>query len=291
MNDIDKTKMAISYFENQACLDVLCGAMDSPLRVNFNFRCMVNRLFIIDPLGDRTPEYDLTDFFEGNENPIASYCINEDGESKTFVIEKDVNFIVPTFPLSVDCIIDLEDVKSSGFNGFNVLDRVISSLQKDIEKKEMHCFLSCIEALAKGSDNKFVVNRSGALSKRALVDLKIVIDGPKGITASFLMNKNQIQDMKLWEDADLIDWRTRQYEMDSGHYGMIFGVNIFVSDFVCPGDVYSFVDPEFLGVKPIKKEYSICAKKIEDTKYKFTATGEFGMCISNNLGVGISKIK
>jgi hypothetical protein len=88
----------------------------------------------------------------------------------------------------------------------------------------------------------------------------------------------------------LLDFNSSRNAEESGVFGMIFGADWLVSDFVSPGDVYSFADPEFLGVRPIKKEYTISASKIEDTKYKFTATSELGMCIFNNLGVGISKV-
>lgn len=142
-----------------------------------------------------------------------------------------------------------------------------------IAKLEDYKVLAITEALLMGNGSaaspqyatQIVTSADTTLSKTHLVSLKKTQSRHDHKTAAFLLNPATIDDMLGWDDTE-IDETTRRELIDSGVRYTIWGsVALIPSRIISLSIVYSFGEPEYLGVMPVLADVVV---ELTDTPHR-----------------------
>lgn len=164
-----------------------------------------------------------------------------------------------------------------------------------IAKLEDYKVLAITEAVIQGTGTasapqyatQVVTSADTTLSKAHLVALKKTQSRHDLKTASFLMNGSTIDDMLGWDDTE-IDETTRRELYESGVRYTIWGSIVLIPSRLVPLTiVYSFSEPEYLGVMPVLADL---VSELTDTPHRLIKglfLYEFvGFAIVNHRAVG-----
>lgn len=127
-----------------------------------------------------------------------------------------------------------------------------------IAKLEDYKVLSLAEALIQGNGtaaapeyvNQIVTVAGTTLAKADLVKLRKTQSQHDHKVGSFLLHPGTLDDMLGWEDNE-VDETTRRELIESGVKYQIWGTAIITTRLVDTKIVYSFGEPEYLGVMPV----------------------------------------
>ena len=141
-----------------------------------------------------------------------------------------------------------------------------------------------VDGLLKNNQGQVVaVPTRTDLQKQDLVALKKPFSANDVPIAAFLMNPATLDDMLLWDDAD-IDQLTQRELLDQGVKYSIWGIPIITSSIIKEEVIYAFAEQHYVGTMPILKDLTI---KLTETPTKL----EKGLFMFEFIGFYIASHK
>lgn len=199
---------------------------------------------------------------------------SDDSEIPRYQIEGDgVNVGIITVS-SDDTTIHLKRLLTQRYA---YLDRVRELSGIAVAKAEDVKIIKMVDGLlAQHEEQVFFANGRTDLQKQDLVALKKPFSGNDIPIASYLMNPSTLDDMLLWNDAD-IDQLTQRELLDMGVKYTIWSIPIITSTILNPMVVYAFAQQDYVGRMPILKDLTIklteATNKLEKGLFMFEFIG------------------
>jgi hypothetical protein len=218
--------------------------------------------------------------------------------NKVSVLQENTRVHVPIFELCASTVVKFPKfVKKSDMFTSCKFDEAISILAAEFAELELKCFLDLVRTAACHSKkNPRVIQVSEDLTKRDLLNIKQRVDEYDLVTSHFTMNPSEFDKLIVKEkESDFkglnrIDPIGSREVRENGLFATLWGADIFVSKQIPKGTVYAFSEPEFLGVRPVKKEIEVVdVKQIDEHTYQIFAKESIGMAILNTNAMMIGK--
>ena len=263
----------------------LSSVMVNPILQNVRYQCLTRRLLVENVLEKGQNSYVYLESSEviatsksDKEKPVESKMCGDEIEIKPKEITAN-----PTV-----------DISSLNSYGFNLVDAVVQAVSAALTKKEEQRLFKAIDKIV-GENPQHICVRSGdMLLKRDFINLKkqIEVDKKSKVTA-FVMHPTLFSDLEYWQHNSGMDFVSLKSARDTGLWGILDGVNIYVSDNVEQDNIYAFADPEMVGLLVVKEDIqTMCADRIELGKYGWLARENVEVHIYNKnkrLGVAVGK--
>ena len=200
-------------------------------------------------------------YYPKDMNSHAAFY-SDDAEIPRYQIEGDgVNVGIITIA-SDDTTIHLKRLLTQRYA---YLERVRELSGIAVAKAEDVKILRMVDGLLKKNQGQVVaVPTRTDLQKQDLVALKKPFSANDVPLAAFLMNPATLDDMLLWDDAD-IDQLTQRELLDQGVKYSIWSLPIITSVIINPQVVYAFSEQDYVGRMPILKDLTI---KLTETPNK-----------------------
>lgn len=206
---------------------------------------------------------------------------SDDAEIPRYQIEGDgVNVGIVTIS-SDDTTIHLKRLLTQKYS---YLDRVRELSGIAVAKAEDVKIIKMVDGLlSQHEEQVFFANGRTDLQKQDLVALKKPFSANDIPIASYLMNPSTLDDMLLWDDAD-IDQLTQRELLDMGVKYTIWSIPIITSTILNPMVIYAFSEQDYVGRMPILKDLTI---KLTDSTNKL----EKGLFMFEFIGFYIASHK
>jgi hypothetical protein len=281
----NRDSLVESAIMSQSGKVALAQAMANPIRRNLDYQGIARRLLVVDPLANGAyPTYN-------RDIDVTAVVISANGTGPESRIFGD-SITVPELELYSNPTVRIREVKS---RRFNVIDRAVQKARQEIMAQEDANIFAAIDSAASVENTIQDITDQGML-KRDLIELKTQIDAWDNVTAKFLMNIKEFNDILNWASGGgqvgqgEIDPVSQREILQTGLRAHIWGADIMVSKIVPQGTVYAAADPEFVGVMPIRQDIEVMpADEPQQLKLGWVVSEIIGIGIVNARGVAAGR--
>ncbi len=264
----------------------LANIMANPIRQNLDYRGLARRLLIVDPVGPGVePSYEL-------DIDVSATVIADQGTT----VESRVwgeRAKVATWIIRSRATITIQQAR---LRRFNAIDRIIQKMKQEISAVEDASVFAGADAAAQQINVLTDIDDAG-MTKKNLLNIKRQIDNHDLVTAKFLMNINEFNDILQWGagggqglTGGEFDPVTMREVLQTGLYATLWGAEILVSKIVPVGTVYGFADPDFVGVMPVREDVTVYpCDEMSQGKLGWMAQEEVGFAFLVQRGVAAAR--
>jgi hypothetical protein len=248
----------------------IAASVQEPLRKLRDYVSIGRKALFIDELPDGTlPIYD-TDI----ETP--SYVVGEEGFNVETVVH-GARMLVPLFELASNPKIPFTQVKE---RRFDVIRRIKQKSRDELFREEDRLIF---KAFGVAGDNSTYNPSLGVL--KANFNMETFVEAFASIERHGLrvdkiyMNPNEYRVFRT-AGRDYVDFETQRELLRTGYMGNVYGASIFQSMEVPLGTFWLIVEPEYLGVMPVRIDLTVLPADEP-------AKRQFGWSVFENVGIGI----
>jgi hypothetical protein len=266
-------------------------AMANPIRRNLDYQGVGRRVLVVDPLPQGAlPIYD-------RDIDVAAVVVASNGAAPESQVFSD-RVTVPEFELVSNPTVRIAEVKR---RRFNVIDRAQQKARQELQAQEDANIFAALDYAGDstlGGENTAQDVTDAGLLKRDLAEVKKQVDRWDLVTAKFLLNINEFNDILLWgagggqaaATGGEVDMVTQREILQTGIFGHLWGADIIVSKMVPSGSVFACADPEFVGVMPIRQDVEVLpADEPKQLKLRWVVNEIIGIGVLNTRGVSVGR--
>jgi hypothetical protein len=285
LTSANRDSLVESAIMSQSGKIALAQAMANPIRRNLDYQGIARRVLVIDPLAQgayATYNRDID---------VTAVVVSSNGTGPESRVFGD-SITIPDLEIYSNPTVRIREVKS---RRFNVIDRAVQKARQEIMAQEDSNIFAAIDS-ASSVENTVQDIADQGLLKRDLIELKTQIDRWDNVTAKFLMNIVEFNDILMWSSGGgqvgqgEIDPVSQREILQTGLYAHIWGADIMVSKIVPPGTAYAAADPEFVGVMPIREDITVLpADEPKQLKLGWVVSEIIGIGIVNPRGVAAGR--
>jgi len=258
---------------------------------NLDYSGVGRRVLCVDALPQGAlPVYD-------RDIDVAAVVVASNGAAPESQVFSD-RVTVPEFELVSNPTVRIAEVKR---RRFNVIDRAQQKARQELQAQEDANIFAALDYAGDstlGGENTAQDVTDAGLLKRDLAEVKKQVDRWDLVTAKFLLNINEFNDILLWgagggqaaATGGEVDMVTQREILQTGIFGHLWGADIIVSKMVPSGSVFACADPEFVGVMPIRQDVEVLpADEPKQLKLRWVVNEIIGIGVLNTRGVSVGR--
>jgi len=265
-----KHKMMTKLLSNTAGRRRIAASVQEPLRKLRDYVSIGRKALFIDELPDGTlPIYD-TDI------DTPSYVVAEEGQNVETVVH-GARMLVPLFELASNPKIPFTQVKE---RRFDVVRRIKQKTKDELFREEDRLIFTAFKTAGDNSTfNPAIGVTKATYNMETFVEAFAAIERHGLRVDKIYMNPNEYRVFRT-AGRDYVDFETQRELLRTGYMGNIYGSAIYQSVEVPLGTFWLIVEPEYLGVMPVRIDLTVLPADEP-------AKRQFGWSVFENVGIGI----